>query len=82
MRRYFFNFRKGDEISRDRRGMWLPDIEAARDEAIQVWGDLIAVALLSGETPMDCEYEIADDSGEVLLTIPLAEPAASKVRLH
>lgn len=78
MRRYYFNFRKGDEISRDRRGMWLPDLSAARDEAIHVWGDLIAVALLSGETPMDCEYEIADDSGEVLLTIPLGEPA----RLH
>jgi hypothetical protein len=73
MRRYYFNFRKGDEISRDRRGMWLPDLGAARNEAVQTWGDLMAVALLSGETPFDCEYEIADDSGETLLTIPLAE---------
>jgi hypothetical protein len=74
MRRYYFNFRKGDEISRDRLGMWLPDLNAARDEAIHVWGDLIAVALLSGESPMDCEYEIADDAGDILLTIPLGEP--------
>ncbi|HEY1962160.1 MAG TPA: hypothetical protein VGG69_07070 [Rhizomicrobium sp.] len=75
MRRYYFNFRKGDEISPDRLGMWLPDLGAARDEAIQVWGDLIAVALLSGESPMDCEYEIADESGEILLTVPLGEPS-------
>jgi hypothetical protein len=73
MRRYYFNFRKGDEISPDRRGMWLPDLGAARNEVVQTWGDLMAVAFLAGETPFDCEYEIADDSGETLLTIPLAE---------
>jgi hypothetical protein len=70
MNRYFFNFRKGDEISVDRRGMWLPNADLAQKEAIQLWGTLLAVALISGDPPEDCEYEIATDDGETVATIP------------
>jgi hypothetical protein len=48
MKRYYFNFRKGDEISVDRRGMWLPDVRWAEKEAIQLWGTVLAVAIISG----------------------------------
>jgi hypothetical protein len=70
MHRYYFNFRKGDEISVDRRGMWLADPSVARREAIQLWGTLLAVALIEGESPEDCEYEIASDDGETILKLP------------
>jgi hypothetical protein len=70
MNRYFFNFRKGDEISVDRRGMWLPDPNVARREAIQLWGTLLAVALIEGDPPEDCEYEIATDDGKTILKLP------------
>jgi hypothetical protein len=73
MRRYYFNFRSGDEISRDRIGMHLRDIDAAREEAIQTWRHLLSVAAQSGDPPFDCEIQIADDSGETLLTIPFGE---------
>ena len=58
MRRYYFNFRKGDEISVDRRG-------------IQLWGTVLAVAIVSGDPPEECEYEIANDNGDTVAVIPL-----------
>ncbi len=49
MNRYFFNFRKGDECSRDRIGMYLPNLDAARAEALYVWRELAEVARTTGE---------------------------------
>jgi hypothetical protein len=68
--RYFFNFRKGGEVSRDWVGMYLPDLDEARDEALRTYRDLIMVAEGTGEVASDCEIEIADASGEPVLTIP------------
>jgi uncharacterized protein DUF6894 len=70
MRRYYFNFRKGDEISVDRRGMWLQSEVQARREAIQLWGTVLAVAIVSGDPPEECEYEIANDNGDTVAIIP------------
>ena len=71
MHRYFFNFRKGDELSMDRRGMWLADPGQARREAIQLWGTLLAVAIVEGDPVEDCEFEIANDHGQTILKLPL-----------
>lgn len=73
MHRYFFNFRKGDEVSPDRIGMHLPSLDAARAEALHAWRHVIALAAHSGEIPDDCEIQIADDSGETVLSIPFGE---------
>jgi Domain of unknown function (DUF6894) len=70
MTRYYFNFRKGDELSVDRRGMWLPSANSACREAIQLWGTVLAVALISGDPPEQCEYEIANDNGDTVAIIP------------
>lgn len=70
MTRYYFNFRKGDELSVDRRGMWLADANLACREAIQLWGTVLAVALISGDAPEQCEYEIANDNGDTVAVIP------------
>jgi hypothetical protein len=48
----------------------LADPSVARREAIQLWGTLLAVALIEGESPEDCEYEIASDDGETILKLP------------
>lgn len=72
MRRYYFHFRKGKERSVDRRGMWLPDESQARAQAIQLWSALLAMAIVSGDEPEECEYEIANDDGETIFTIPFA----------
>ncbi|HEX3653763.1 MAG TPA: hypothetical protein VHU18_13170 [Rhizomicrobium sp.] len=70
MNRYFFNFRKGEEVSRDWVGMYLPDLDEARDEALRTFRDLLMVAERTGESAADYEIQIADASGEPVLTIP------------
>jgi hypothetical protein len=73
--RYFFNFRKGDEISRDWVGMYLHDLEEARQEALRTRRELLPLAIEAGEAPCeDCEIQIADASGEPVLTIPFGAP--------
>ena len=67
--RYFFNFRQGEEVSRDALGMYLSGLDEARDEAMQTCRDLIMVAEQTGESA-DCELQVADASGEPVLVIP------------
>lgn len=71
--RYFFNFRQGDAVSRDEMGMFLPDLDAAREEALNTCHDLAFVAQEAGEVSDDGEIEIADASGEAVLRIPIIE---------
>jgi hypothetical protein len=78
MHRYFFNFRQGDDIARDRIGMHLPNLDAARAEALYAWRQVVALATHSGDVPEDCEIQIADESGETVLSIPFGE----RTRLH
>lgn len=75
MNRYFFNLRSGNEIARDRLGMFLPDLDAARAEALDTCRDLSLMAELSGEPVSDCELQIADADGEALLAIPVRRAA-------
>ena len=77
MNRYYFNFREGDQIERDRIGMFLPNLDAARDEAIRTWSDLVKIAASGSELP-DCAIEITDAAGEAVLTIPFGD----RGRLH
>jgi hypothetical protein len=67
MPRYFFNIREGFEVDEDEEGVELPDVEAARAEA------LATVEELRGELGADAhgiELEITDESGRRLLTVP------------
>jgi hypothetical protein len=77
LRLWYFNFREGERIERDRIGMYLPNLDAARDEAIKTWRDLVEIAACGGELP-DCAIQIADASGEPVLTIPFGDG----VRVH
>ncbi|MBV8799658.1 MAG: hypothetical protein JOY77_05650 [Alphaproteobacteria bacterium] len=85
MNKYYFNFRKGDQLIPDRLGMYLPDLDAARKEAVVTWLDLQAVAAETGDL-LDCAIEVADAGRETLLTVPFGHgvrPAArDDVRDH
>jgi hypothetical protein len=50
--------------------MYLPDLDEARDEALRTFRDLLMVAERTGESAADYEIQIADASGEPVLTIP------------
>ena len=78
MNRYYFNFRKGDQLSLDRIGMYLRDLEEAKEEAIKTWHDILSIAAHTGESSRDREIQVADASGEPVLRIPFHVSA----RLH
>jgi hypothetical protein len=72
--RYFFNARNENGLSRDEEGLDLPDVEAARAEALkaaqQLWGDL------SGHTARNnMAIEITDEAGQTILTVRFTEAA-------
>ncbi|HLM39355.1 MAG TPA: hypothetical protein VK434_07130 [Microvirga sp.] len=66
MPRYFFNIRDGYDVDEDEEGVELPDIEAARAEALatveELWDEL--------KDAGNIELEITDESGRRLLTVP------------
>ena len=62
MPRYFFHIREGATLTRDASGQDLPDVEAARDEAIATGRAVL------GERPggLHRTIEIADQTGHVV----------------
>lgn len=73
VKQYYFNFRKGDRVARDRIGMHLPDLDTAREEALYMREDLVAIATATHEGVADAEIQITDTSGETVLSISLGE---------
>lgn len=71
MNRFYFNFREGEDIARDRVGMYLPDVEAARELALRTCQDLAAALAEYGGDMAEGEMQVADASGEPVLRIPL-----------
>jgi hypothetical protein len=69
--RYYFNFREGGEIARDRIGMYLPDVAAARELALRTCQDLASTLAEFGGDLNDGEMQVADANGEPVLRIPL-----------
>jgi hypothetical protein len=58
--------------------MHLPDIDAAHAEALYAWQHVLVLAAHSGEIPRDCEIQIADDSGDTILSVSFGE----QTRMH
>jgi hypothetical protein len=66
---FFFHFRDQGHLHEDSKGLDLPDLHAALEEALRtsrelagefIWGDSL-------------EFEIADSSGCVVLKVPIQE---------
>src|SRR5437588_4179287 len=71
--RYYFHLRTGRSFSPDAIGLDLPDLETAYLEAFEaaraMWGELLA----ERSDPLIRAFEIADEHGQILLTVPFAE---------
>ena len=72
MARYYFHLRDGGELVTDDEGVDLPDLSAAKREAIQAARELLADAIRAGKTRVPEAYVIADEAGRALETIHLA----------
>jgi hypothetical protein len=66
MPRYYFHVREGADISRDVEGQDLPDVEAARREAISTSREILGEKLLHGGSINGRIIEIADETGRVV----------------
>ena len=78
MARYFFHVRGADgAVSHDYEGQDLPNLDAARSEAVSSNREMLGERLLHGGTLGPRQIEIADASGAVLATV-----AAQDVLMH
>jgi hypothetical protein len=57
----FFNFLKDHELWVDQVGMYLPNLDAARAEAIHAWQELVDIGATTQEVP-DCYEMLIRDS--------------------
>jgi hypothetical protein len=77
MPRYYFHVRTGGSLRRDPDGRDLPDIDAARKSAVamacRTWSENPPES-----TDNDDIFEIADESGQIVLKVPFSEAYAER----
>ena len=74
MTRFYFHVRdKSDDISRDTEGQDLPDLAAARREAINTSREMLGERLLHGGSLNNRRIEISDDTGDVLAVVDVRD---------
>jgi hypothetical protein len=70
MTRYYFHVRdNAGDLCRDNEGQELPDLAAARQEALNASRELLGEQLLHGGQIAPQQIEIAGERGDVLLTV-------------
>lgn len=70
MPRFFFHIHGGGDVIADEEGADLPSLADVHAEARQTVLELLADAEILGTSWTGCWFEIADEVGQVLLTIP------------
>ena len=72
MGRFYFHLRSGDRLIADQEGSDLPDVAAARLEALAAARYILADAIRSGSENIPEAFVIADSEGRELDIVPLA----------
>ncbi len=70
MRRYFFHLRDGNQFDEDVEGIELPDLKAVHREATLAAREMIAEYVLLGQHMDGQCFEVTDEDGAVVATIP------------
>jgi len=73
MPRYFFNVVIGAETISDLEGTDLPDLDAARDEALKDARSLMSAAVLEGLDISGRSIHICGEAGDVVLKVAFAD---------
>ena len=75
--RFYMNLRYRGRLFPDDEGDELPDAAAARDFALETARDLIANGRMDSiRNWFDCAFEIADEAGRTVGTVPFGETAS------
>lgn len=70
MPRFYFNVRDGDTVITDQEGIELAGKSDAAEEAMQAARDLLADQLKHGARLESKSFEVVNDTGETVLTLP------------
>lgn len=75
MTRYYFHVRDGSQVQgsqllTDDEGSELPNLDAAKTEALAAAADILAARIKAGRPVGNAIFEIADETGAVLMSIP------------
>jgi hypothetical protein len=73
MPRYFFHIRKGDVFDKDSGGREIAATEALSDETIEAARDVLADGDVQGLDRREWVFEVADESGGIVLTLPFVD---------
>jgi hypothetical protein len=73
MARYYFHIRKGDVLEEASEPIDADGPEAVEEEAIEAARDLLAEGDLSGLDRRLWSFEVADESGTTVLSLPFSE---------
>ena len=68
--RYYFHVREGDAITHDIEGIDLPSHHDALEEGREAARQMVAEMVRNQQAIDGKTFEIADDSGQVLMSIP------------
>jgi hypothetical protein len=72
MARFYFHLQEAGKLHTDPEGTDLPDVNAARKEAILEARDLLSNAIRAGRAKVPEAFVIADEAGRKLDVVPLA----------
>jgi hypothetical protein len=70
---YYFHLLEGDDVLLDPDGCPLPDLAAARDQALRTARALLSADVLEGRLSLDLRLDVADESGAVIHSLPFAD---------
>jgi hypothetical protein len=73
MPRFYFNLRTSKEFLEDAEGQEYETITAAREEAILSAREILSSRVSSGKFPNSSRFEIMDESGRLVLTVPFQD---------
>ena len=73
MGRFYFNFRQGESYSADEEGCKFGTVEEAYLGAVAAAQDIWRELLVQREDPLACAFEVTDDQGNDLFTLPFSE---------
>ena len=67
---YFDVLHDGDDVTRDHKGVDLPDMEAAQLHALRIWRRIIQERAAGGRDPLKWHVAILNVHGTVLALVP------------
>jgi hypothetical protein len=74
--RYFLSVRYKDGVNGlavDEEGDELPDATALREHTLETARDLLSHSRITGITWSKCTFEVTDEAGDLVMTVPFAE---------